>query len=169
MIRGLNVRSCAHKDKPPRFFYHPTAHEYLQECAYLMGKKKLSSQSNPSRQPQPRKVLTNGSLGKSKKVDSVNTDAFSGMHKLKLLQLDNLALKGSYKEFPRSLRWLCWHKFPYKCLPDGLPLEKLVVLEMRYSRLHHLFERNKVLHNVYSLFLENLFLAQVFYIISPCF
>ncbi|XP_010315689.2 disease resistance protein RPV1-like [Solanum lycopersicum] len=145
MIRGLNVRSCAHKDKPPRFFYHPTAHEYLQECAYLMGKKKLSSQSNPSRQPQPRKVLTNGSLGKSKKVDSVNTDAFSGMHKLKLLQLDNLALKGSYKEFPRSLRWLCWHKFPYKCLPDGLPLEKLVVLEMRYSRLHHLFERNKVL------------------------
>ncbi|KAH0700930.1 hypothetical protein KY284_015145 [Solanum tuberosum] len=149
MIQGLNVRSCAHKDKPPRFFYHPTADEYLQECAYLMGRKKLSSQNNPSRQPQPRKVLIYGSsiesLGKSKKVDSVNTDAFSGMHKLKLLQLDNLAVKGNYKEFPRSLRWLCWHKFPYKCLPDGLPLEKLVVLEMRYSRLHHLFERNKVL------------------------
>ncbi|KAH0696230.1 hypothetical protein KY290_013585 [Solanum tuberosum] len=149
MIQGLNLRSCAHKDKPPRFFYHPTAKEYLQECAYLIGKTRLSRQNDQSSQPQPRKVLLYGSSiesnGKSKKVDSVNTDAFSGMHKLKLLQLDNLAVKGNYKEFPRSLRWLCWHKFPYKCLPDGLPLEKLVVLEMRYSRLHHLFKRNKLL------------------------
>lgn len=149
MIQGLNLRSCAHKDKPPRFFFHPTAKEYLQECAYLIGKTRLSRQNDQSSQPQPHKVLLYGSSiesnGKSKKVDSVNTDAFSGMHKLKLLQLDNLAVKGNYKEFPRSLRWLCWHKFPYKCLPDGLPSEKLVVLEMRYSRLHHLFKRNKLL------------------------
>ncbi|KAH0696189.1 hypothetical protein KY290_015825 [Solanum tuberosum] len=110
MIQGLNVRSCAHKDKPPRLFYHPTADEYLQECAYLMGKKELSSQNNPSRQPQPRKVLIYGSsiksLGKSKKVDTVNTDAFSGMHKLKLLQLDNLAVKRKLQGVPKVIEVL---------------------------------------------------------------
>lgn len=147
MIQGLNLRSCAEKDKPPRSFHHPITQEYFQECAYIMRKIRLSRQNDPSRQPQPRKVLLNGSNSKnseSKKVDSINTDAFSGMHKLKLLQLDNLAVKGNYKEFPRSLRWLCWHKFPYKYLPDGLPMEKVVALEMRHSRLHHLFQGNKV-------------------------
>ncbi|KAH0698792.1 hypothetical protein KY284_013007 [Solanum tuberosum] len=148
IIQGLNLRSCAEKDKPPRSFHHPTTQEYLQECANIMRKIRLSRQNDPPRQPQPRKVLLYGSNNKnseSKKVDSINTDAFSGMRKLKLLQLDNLAVKGNYKEFPRSLRWLCWHKFPYKCLPDGLPLEKVVALEMRHSRLHHLFQGNKVL------------------------
>ncbi|XP_060206162.1 disease resistance-like protein CSA1 [Lycium barbarum] len=154
MIQGLNLRPCADKDKPPRIFHHRTTNEYLQECAYIMRKIRLSRQNDPSRQPQPRKVLLYGSnknsssiesRGKSKKVDSINADAFSGMRKLRLLQLDNIAVKGNYKEFPRSLRWLCWHKFPYKCLPDGLPMEKVVALEMRYSRLHHIFEGNKLL------------------------
>ncbi|WMV14380.1 hypothetical protein MTR67_007765 [Solanum verrucosum] len=103
----------------------------------LFRKTRLSRQNDQSRQPQPRKVSLYGSSiesnGKSKKVDSVNTDAFFGMDKLRLLQLDNLTVKGNYKEFPKSLRWLCWHKFPYKCLPDGLPMEKLVALEMSYT------------------------------------
>lgn len=154
MIQGLNLRSCADKYKPPRIFHHPTTKDYLQECAYIMRKIRLARHNDPLRQPQPRKVLLYGSnknsssiesRGKSKKVDSINTDAFSGMRKLRLLQLDNLAVKGNYKEFPRSLRWLCWYKFPYKCLPDSLPMEKVVALEMRYSRLHHLFEGSELL------------------------
>ncbi|KAJ9558670.1 hypothetical protein OSB04_013284 [Centaurea solstitialis] len=65
----------------------------------------------------------------------LETDALSKMDNLKLLQLNYVQLKGSYKNFPEELRWLCMHGFPLDHIPPGLQLENLVGLDMSYSRL----------------------------------
>ncbi|KAJ9558877.1 hypothetical protein OSB04_013491 [Centaurea solstitialis] len=69
------------------------------------------------------------------KLYELETDALSKMDNLKLLQLNYVQLKGSYKNFPEELRWLCMHGFPFYYLPPGLQLENLVGLDMSYSRL----------------------------------
>ncbi|KAJ9558776.1 hypothetical protein OSB04_013390 [Centaurea solstitialis] len=69
------------------------------------------------------------------KLYELETDALSKMDNLKLLQLNYVQLKGSYKNFPEELRWLCMHGFPLDHIPPGLQLENLVGLDMSYSRL----------------------------------
>ncbi|KAG8648176.1 disease resistance protein RUN1 isoform X3 [Manihot esculenta] len=76
------------------------------------------------------------------------TKIFAKMHKLKLLQLNYVKLNGSYKDFPKSLIWLCWHGFPLKFLPSNLHLEKLVVLDMRYSSLKYVWKGIRVLEQL---------------------
>nr|XP_043611777.1 disease resistance protein RUN1-like [Erigeron canadensis] len=63
----------------------------------------------------------------------LKTDTFSKMDNLMLLQLNYVELKGSYKNFPQQLRWLCMHQFPSKFVPSGLPLEYLVALDLSHS------------------------------------
>ena len=65
----------------------------------------------------------------------LQTDAFSKMNNLMLLQLNYVKLFGSYRNFPKKLRWLCMHGFPLKSLPLDLPMENMVVLDMAYSNL----------------------------------
>ncbi|KAM7481968.1 hypothetical protein LguiB_006551 [Lonicera macranthoides] len=74
-----------------------------------------------------------------------NYDAFSRMHKLKLLKLNYAKMMGCYGNFPEGLRWLCWHGFPLKSIPLDLPLGNLVSLDMSYSKLEHVWVGNKVL------------------------
>ncbi|CAN6544817.1 unnamed protein product [Malus baccata var. baccata] len=71
------------------------------------------------------------------------TDAFSMMHKLRLLQLTYVELNGSYEEFPTSLRWLCWHKFLKGSIPSDFSLKNLVVLEMCYSSMRQVWKGTK--------------------------
>ncbi|EOY25857.1 TMV resistance protein N [Theobroma cacao] len=73
----------------------------------------------------------------------IETDAFTKMQRLKLLQLDYVKLKGDYRDFPRSLIWLCWHGFPQEYLPRDLNISGLVVLEMRNSSLKHVWNDTK--------------------------
>ncbi|XP_040364496.1 disease resistance protein RPV1 [Rosa chinensis] len=73
----------------------------------------------------------------------LETNAFTRMHKLRLLQLSHVQLSGRYKEFPAGLRWLCWIKFPLASLPADFPLESLVALEMCYSSLRRLWRGTK--------------------------
>ncbi|CAL5340896.1 unnamed protein product [Camellia sinensis] len=47
----------------------------------------------------------------------LETDAFARMHKLRLLQLNYVETTRGYKDFPKRLRWLCWHGFPLKSIP----------------------------------------------------
>ncbi|GFY95026.1 disease resistance protein (TIR-NBS-LRR class) family [Actinidia rufa] len=75
----------------------------------------------------------------------LETDAFSRMRKLKLLQLYHVHMSGSYEKFPKGVRWLCWHGFDFKSIPSDFPLESLVVLDMRYSRLINVFSETKFL------------------------
>ncbi|XP_062024357.1 disease resistance protein RPV1-like [Rosa rugosa] len=75
----------------------------------------------------------------------LETNAFTRMHKLRLLQLSHVQLSGRYEEFPAGLRWLCWIKFPLASLPTDFPLESLVALEMCYSSLRRLWRGTKYL------------------------
>ncbi|KAJ9558661.1 hypothetical protein OSB04_013275 [Centaurea solstitialis] len=79
-------------------------------------------------------VLDMGMLEKEEICGSfeLKTDALSKMDNLMLLHLNYVQLNGSYKNFPRNLRWLCMHGFPLKSIPSDLPMENLVALDMSY-------------------------------------
>ncbi|XP_052194673.1 disease resistance protein RUN1-like [Diospyros lotus] len=79
------------------------------------------------------------------KAVNIKTDAFANMHKLRLLKLNLVQLSGSYRVFPKKLRWLCWSEFPLKSIPSGFPLESLVALELCNSRLEQVWKGKKFL------------------------
>ncbi|CAL5401810.1 unnamed protein product [Camellia sinensis] len=85
---------------------------------------------------------------------ALEVDAFARMHKLKLLQLNNLQVNGSFEDFPKGLRWLCWHGFPFKSICNDFPLESPVVLEMRYNNLQKVWEGTKFLKSLKMLDLK---------------
>jgi len=49
-----------------------------------------------------------------------------------------------------ELRFVCWEDFPMKCLPESFNAEKLVILELRMSRMRKLWDGVKV--NIYVCF-----------------
>lgn len=71
-------------------------------------------------------------------------DAFSRMQRLRILQLSYVRFTEFYSLFPKSLRLLCWSGFHMKTIPEDLPLEGLVALEMKNSCLERTWERIKV-------------------------
>ncbi|XP_055803965.1 disease resistance protein RPV1-like isoform X2 [Solanum dulcamara] len=72
-------------------------------------------------------------------------DAFSRMKKLRILQLTEAKFTGSYQWFPRSLKLLHWRGFLLKSIPKDFPLESLVALDMRRSRLQQAWEGTRML------------------------
>ncbi|XP_057500342.1 disease resistance protein RPV1-like [Actinidia eriantha] len=118
------------------------------------------SEKQPLNESNPLKRLRQGLLSWSTLVHALTgpfsepdeaglkTDVFSRMHKLRLLQLNNVTVSGGYDEFPKKLRWLCWGGFPLKVIPNDFPLESLVVLEMRNSCLEQLWKRTKLLRSL---------------------
>ncbi|CAL5401874.1 unnamed protein product [Camellia sinensis] len=86
-------------------------------------------------------------IGNSNQL-TLEVDAFARMHKLKLLQLNYVQISGSLKIFPKGLRWLCWHGFPFKFIPCDFPLESLIVLDMSYSSLQKIWEGDKLLKSL---------------------
>ncbi|KAK2993980.1 hypothetical protein RJ640_001034 [Escallonia rubra] len=56
---------------------------------------------------------------------------------------DSFHLTGNYEDFPRRLRWLCWHGFPLKHVPIDISLENLVILDLRHSKLEQFWEGTK--------------------------
>ncbi|CAL5398996.1 unnamed protein product [Camellia sinensis] len=74
---------------------------------------------------------------------ALEVDAFTRMHKLKLLQLKNLQVNGSFENFPKGLRWLCWHGFSFNSICNDFPLDNLVVLDMQHSNLQKVWEGTK--------------------------
>ncbi|GKC03635.1 Toll/interleukin-1 receptor domain-containing protein, partial [Tanacetum coccineum] len=67
--------------------------------------------------------------------DSVKTDSIGKMNNLKLLQLNQLELTGSYENILKDLRWLCWRQSHLKTIPQNLHMEKLVGIDMSRSKL----------------------------------
>ncbi|WOH13502.1 hypothetical protein DCAR_0833012 [Daucus carota subsp. sativus] len=63
----------------------------------------------------------------------LGTKAFSMMHKLRLLKLNNVRLSGGYKDFPKSL----------KCI--DFPLSSLVAIDMQSSKLQTFNQGNMLL------------------------
>ncbi|CAL5340916.1 unnamed protein product [Camellia sinensis] len=85
--------------------------------------------------------------GNSNQV-TLEVDAFARMHKLKFLQLNYVQISGSLKNFPKGLRWLCWHGFPFKSIPCDFPLESMIVLDVSYSSLQKIWEGDKLLKSL---------------------
>lgn len=73
-------------------------------------------------------------------INSLSINAFSKMQNLKFLNLSYVKLNGSYKDFPRSLVWLCCNGFSLNSIPDGLYVEKLIVLKMQSSNLKYVWK-----------------------------
>ncbi|GJW58168.1 putative Toll/interleukin-1 receptor domain-containing protein [Tanacetum coccineum] len=65
---------------------------------------------------------------------ALTTGSFAKMDKLRWLQLKNVELTGSYKNFP-ELRWLCWHWCHLQIIPSGLLMRSLVAIDMSYGEL----------------------------------
>jgi hypothetical protein len=74
----------------------------------------------------------------------IKTEAFTNMKRLRLLQINDVHLEGSYEHLPRELIWLCWHKCPLEFLPRNFHLKSLVVLDMQYSNVKQVWEKNMV-------------------------
>ncbi|KAI8021808.1 Disease resistance-like protein DSC1 [Camellia lanceoleosa] len=72
-------------------------------------------------------------------------DAFASMENLILLMLNGVEIKGGYKEFPKRLRWLSWHEYSQKSIPSDFSLESLVGLELRNSKLEHVWKGTRLL------------------------
>ncbi|GKB66488.1 TMV resistance protein N-like protein isoform X3 [Tanacetum coccineum] len=84
-------------------------------------------------------------------IENLKIGAIEKMKNLMLLQLDYVTFSRSYKKLPKKLRWHRWHGFSLKSIPCDVPLEKLVVLDMRYSKLKTVIGSLKVLNLGYSL------------------
>ncbi|XP_070661730.1 disease resistance protein RUN1-like isoform X2 [Malus domestica] len=83
---------------------------------------------------------------------SFSTKAFAKMKKLRLLDLSSVELNGEYKHLPKELIWLSWERCRLKSIPDDFfNQDKLVVLEMRWSKLVQVWEGSKSLHNLKTL------------------
>ncbi|KAI8556142.1 hypothetical protein RHMOL_Rhmol05G0229000 [Rhododendron molle] len=79
-------------------------------------------------------------VGRSSDQVGLRTDAFTRMHNLKLLQLNNVEIKGRYANFPGGLRCLTWHGFPLTSIPTEFSLKRLVSLDLRYSKLEQVWK-----------------------------
>ncbi|KAL1802862.1 hypothetical protein ACET3Z_031509 [Daucus carota] len=66
------------------------------------------------------------------------------MRKLRLLKLNNVQLSGGYTDFPKKLKWLTWHNFSLRALPNGFPLSSLVAIDMQSSKLQRLVQGNMI-------------------------
>ncbi|KAG5408354.1 hypothetical protein IGI04_004673 [Brassica rapa subsp. trilocularis] len=76
-------------------------------------------------------------------VENLEVKAFSNLRRLRLLQLSHVVLNGSYENFPKGLRWLCWLGFPEESFPINLHLRSLVVMDMQNSNLKRLWDQKK--------------------------
>ncbi|XP_060167556.1 disease resistance protein TAO1-like [Lycium barbarum] len=70
------------------------------------------------------------------------------MQRLRILQLSYVRFTGFYSLFPESLRLLCWSGFHMKTMPEDLPLESLVALEMKKSCLEKPWKGIKILRSL---------------------
>ncbi|XP_059452202.1 disease resistance protein RPV1-like [Corylus avellana] len=74
-----------------------------------------------------------------------STRAFIRMRRLRLLQLDHVQLTGDYEHLSKELRWLRWHGFPQKFMPNNFCLRNLVAIDLRYSNLRQVWKNSEQL------------------------
>ncbi|XP_042500185.1 disease resistance protein RPV1-like isoform X2 [Macadamia integrifolia] len=86
----------------------------------------------------------------------LSIEAFMKMERLRLLQANYVQLLGPPENFLndsfsfmgkkhlfKELRWLCWHEFPLRSMPNNFHLDKLVILDLQYSNLKQVWKGSK--------------------------
>ncbi|KAM7466182.1 hypothetical protein LguiB_013744 [Lonicera macranthoides] len=77
------------------------------------------------------------------KETKLSSTSFARINNLRLLKMNNVHVTGSLEHLPNQLRWLYWHRNPLKCLRSIFHMEKLVVLDMQYSKLNTIWKGSK--------------------------
>ncbi|CAL9020267.1 unnamed protein product [Prunus brigantina] len=77
------------------------------------------------------------------KMENWSCEAFSKMHNLKFLEVDNVIISLGPRILPDSLRIIKWSWFPSKFLPSSFQPYFLIALEMRHSKLVRLWDGRK--------------------------
>ncbi|XP_028066641.1 TMV resistance protein N-like [Camellia sinensis] len=90
----------------------------------------------------------------SKEVQ-VNAKAFENMNELWLLHLDYVHLSSGLEHNFRRLLWLSWNGCLLVWLPSKLYIEKLVALDLRYSKLKQVWKGTKDVNNLKFLYLSH--------------
>jgi len=72
------------------------------------------------------------------------TNAFREMKKLRLLKLDGVQLIGDYGLISKQLRWVNLQRSTFNFIPNDFDLENLVVFELKYSNVKHVWQETKV-------------------------
>nr|XP_027082357.1 TMV resistance protein N-like [Coffea arabica] len=75
----------------------------------------------------------------------IKNEAFEKMKKLRLLKINNACVSCCPNCIPNEVRWLNWHGYPSKSLPESFQAEKLVGLKLQYSRIIQLWKGIKSL------------------------
>ncbi|KAM7466165.1 hypothetical protein LguiB_013727 [Lonicera macranthoides] len=78
----------------------------------------------------------------------ISSTSFARINNLQLLKMHNVHVTGSLEHLSNQLRWLCWHHYPLKCLRSIFHMEKLVVLDMQYSKLNTIWKGSKFLKSL---------------------
>nr|TKR90939.1 disease resistance family protein [Populus alba] len=80
----------------------------------------------------------------------LDTKALKSLVNLRLLQINHAKVKGQFKSFPASLKWLQWKNCPLKKLPSDYAPHELAVLDLSESGIQRVWgwTRNKVAENL---------------------
>ncbi|KAK8627958.1 hypothetical protein V6N13_063673 [Hibiscus sabdariffa] len=135
--------------------WHKDAFDVLREKTGSKTIKCLTLDLNGFQEDKPKGSTTSLHFRKhsrnqfltSNEVD-METQAFTKMQRLKLLQLDYVKLRGDFKDFPKSLVWLRWHGFNIQSLPMDFCIKRLVVLDMRNNNLKQVWKDKECLPNL---------------------
>ncbi|GAU30761.1 hypothetical protein TSUD_354860 [Trifolium subterraneum] len=76
------------------------------------------------------------------------TNAFQEMKKLRLLKLDGVHLIGDYGLISNQLRWVDWQRSNFNFIPNDFEQGNLVVLELKYSNVKHVWQETKLLEKL---------------------
>ncbi|KAJ8531261.1 hypothetical protein K7X08_026695 [Anisodus acutangulus] len=81
----------------------------------------------------------------------LSTKAFAKMVNLRLLQIDNVRLKGKFEYLPNKLKWLRWKHCPLKYIRSNFHMDTLVVLDMSESKFEEFKASLKLLRSLKAL------------------
>ncbi|KAJ9553689.1 hypothetical protein OSB04_017734 [Centaurea solstitialis] len=93
-------------------------------------------------------TLSKGIILDPPKQMLISTLAFAKMHKLRLLQIENAQLSGSFEGLFKELRWLSWHHSALESLPVDFHPEKLTFLDMQNNNMNVVWHGIKFLTNL---------------------
>ncbi|KAI9104285.1 hypothetical protein K1719_022857 [Acacia pycnantha] len=74
---------------------------------------------------------------------TLSTNAFEKIKKLRFLNFNHVQLNGDYAYLSKELRWLCWHGFLLENLPTNFNLQKIVVIDLKWSNLTKVWEKSQ--------------------------
>ncbi|XP_040365786.1 disease resistance protein RPV1 isoform X2 [Rosa chinensis] len=157
-IRVLHERCLITSHQGQKLMMHDLVRDMGREIVRAKSPNNLGKRSRLWHPDDVKSVLTNNTG--TKRIEGIildladsedsgfTTEAFKEMQNLRLLQLNYANLTGGYEFFCKEIRWLCWHGFPLSVIPKEFYQPNLVAIDLRFSKLTHVWEDTGVLENL---------------------